>query len=89
MIKKGNVMIDVLVQMWGPVEGTFSYSWITIGRISGPESIDVDALMPEVSKIFGRNEYKPHADIARLVILKDGTVEMKIMINNILRKEVK
>lgn len=86
------VMIDVLVQVWGPVEGTFSYSWITVAKIADPESLDIDYLKAETAKRITAARH-PHADVVRLVVVKDGITEMKIMINDIFRsageKEVK
>ncbi len=80
-------MIDVLVQIWGPVSGASNcYTWITVGKISDPDSIDIDYLRPHIARCIGGSEYKPNTDVVRLIVKRNDVDEMKIMLTDFLSK---
>ena len=93
-------MLDILVQVLGFVDGApGSYNWITVAKIDNPESLDIDYLKSEVLKFVRKSEngtthevhesLRPHSDVVRLVVRRDQNIEMKILLNEFFRKEVK
>lgn len=72
------ITIEVLVQIYGPFEGSGAgYRWVTIGIIEDPKHFDLESLKKKAADIVEGNSYKSPADMIRLVFRSGGKQYMK------------
>ncbi len=84
--------MDVIVELWGPLSDSRSYTWIPVGKIDA-SSLDIDYLKKETMKIVESLEWKkqmdaegvrfPLANMARLRVTRNGKDEMKITLEDL------
>lgn len=76
-------MINVFVQVWGPISGAPNcYDWVTVGKIE-TEKIDIDYLKTAAVDIIRHREYKPFTNAARLKFVKNEKTEMQITMTDL------
>ena len=74
--------MDIIVELWGPMSDSRSYTWIPVGKIDA-SSLDIDYLKKETIGIVESLEWKSVANMARLRVVKNGKTEMKITIEDL------
>ena len=74
--------MDVIVELWGPMSDSRSYTWIPVGKIDA-SSLDIDYLKEKTIEIINNLEWKSVADVARLRVVRNGKTEMKITLEDL------
>ena len=64
-------MVNVIVELWGPMNREGGYSWVPVGQIQA-DSLDIDYMKKETIKIIENIEWKSTANMARLRVLKNN-----------------